>query len=253
MCSEHTAPPLRASVSPIWDPAGHGVQVRGRAASLPVSGQLAVARTQEPAQHCGAVLAQGDPGPLGSDALRRRDRRCAQALKEAPPRLGGLTARDPEPTAAGRSDLEDICSRFRGGSEDRTLEWAGLGAGLSRRGTRGRRPCPSAPQVRVTPAEQPPATKRGPRHLSGEFVSLLHARTLLTVKPRPYEEECRRGERRRFELPFGGFRRSHWTCCQRDLGQIAVLPRASERRFARAELFVAKRPCCKLFARFVWE
>lgn len=56
-----------------------------RATSSPVSGQLAVARAQEPGQHRGTFPAQGDPGPADSGALRRRASRGAQARREAPP------------------------------------------------------------------------------------------------------------------------------------------------------------------------
>ena len=59
------------------------------AASSPVSGQLAVARAQEPFQHSGAVPAQGDPGPAGSGALRRSGRRSAQAHRRSEERRVG--------------------------------------------------------------------------------------------------------------------------------------------------------------------
>ena len=99
------------------------------ATSSPVSGQLAVARAQEPGQHRGAFPAQGDPGPDDSGSLRKRASRSAQARREAPPHplQGGLAVGDLETAAAAHADSQAIYTNFRERSDELRLEWAGPG------------------------------------------------------------------------------------------------------------------------------
>ena len=99
------------------------------ATSSPVSGQLAIARAQEPGQHRGAFPAQGDPGPDDSGSLRKRASSSAQARREAPPRplQRGPAVGDLETAAAAHADSQAIYTNFRERSDELRLEWAGPG------------------------------------------------------------------------------------------------------------------------------